>query len=59
MAGIRGGHEQATARTARFGSFEYLVLPFGISNAPATFQAYIDRKSRNTGDSQRRLDSKC
>ena len=39
---IKEGMEWMTAFRTRFGSFEYLVLPFGLRNAPATFQSYID-----------------
>jgi len=31
-----------TAFATRFGSFEYLVLPFGLTNAPATFQRLMN-----------------
>src|SRR5437764_14452263 len=27
----------------RYGHFEYMVMLFGLANAPATFQAYINR----------------
>lgn len=39
---IREGHEWKTAFRTRYGHFEYLVMPFGLANAPATFQAYIN-----------------
>jgi hypothetical protein len=32
-----------TAFRTRYGHFEYLVMPFGLANAPATFQAYINK----------------
>ena len=40
---IRAGDEWKTAFQTQFGLFEYLVLPFGLTNAPASFQSYINR----------------
>ena len=34
---IAKGDEPKTACTTRYGSFEFLVVPFGLTNAPATF----------------------
>ena len=39
---IREGDEWMTAFCTRYGHFEYLVMPFRLTNAPATFQAYIN-----------------
>jgi len=36
------GDEWKTAFRTQYSHFEYLVLPFGLTNAPATFQAYIN-----------------
>jgi hypothetical protein len=40
---IRRGDEWKTAFRTRYGQFEYLVMPFRLTNAPATFQAYINK----------------
>ena len=39
---IKPGDEWKTAFRTRYGHFEYTVLPFGLANAPASFQAYIN-----------------
>lgn len=39
---IKQGDEWKTAFQIRYGHFEYQVLPFGLSNTPATFQSYIN-----------------
>lgn len=39
---IKEGQEWMTAFNTRYGLFETLVMPFGLSNAPATFQARIN-----------------
>lgn len=39
---IAEGQEYLTAFNTRYGLYESLVMPFGLSNAPATFQARIN-----------------
>jgi len=39
---IKKGHEYKTAFTCVYGHFEYLVMPFGLKNAPAVFQHFIN-----------------
>lgn len=39
---IREGDEWKTAFNTHLGHFEYLVTPFGLTNAPAVFQALVN-----------------
>jgi hypothetical protein len=39
---MKAGNEHLTAFLTRFGLFESLVMPFGLTGAPATFQRFIN-----------------
>ena len=40
---IKEGDKWKTAFRNRYGHFEYQVMPFRLSNAPASFQGYINK----------------
>lgn len=47
---VREGDEWLTAFNTRYGQFEYLVMPFGLCNAPSTFQSYINNSLQEYPD---------
>lgn len=48
---IAPGEEWKTAFRTRYGHFQYKVMPFGLRNAPATFQAFVNDVLREYLDS--------
>jgi len=47
---IAAGHEWKTAFRMCYGSFEFLVMPMGLTNAPATFQAFMNQSFQDMTD---------
>src|SRR5882724_5307704 len=44
------GHEWKTAFKMHYGSFEFLVMLMGLTNAPAMFQAFMNHIFRDMTD---------
>ena len=40
---IKEGDEWKTAFRTRYGHFEYQVMPFDLTNAPGSFQGYVNK----------------
>ena len=40
---VKPEHIEKTAFNTKYGQFEYLVMPMGLCNAPATFQSLMNR----------------
>ncbi|XP_052736041.1 uncharacterized protein LOC108336753 [Vigna angularis] len=40
---VKEGNIQKTAFRSRYGHYEYVVMPFGVTNAPAIFMDYMNR----------------
>ena len=40
---IKAGDEWKTAFCTYYGHYEFMVVPMGLTNAPTTFQAYINK----------------
>ncbi len=47
---IKAGDEWKTAFRTQYGHYEFIVVPMGLTNAPATFQAYINQALRGLVD---------
>ncbi|KAI3642374.1 hypothetical protein MP228_011929 [Amoeboaphelidium protococcarum] len=44
---VKAGHEAKTAFLTKYGQYEFLVMPFGLANAPAQFQTFMNDLFKN------------
>ena len=44
---IQEGDEWKKAFSTTSGHYEYLVMPYGLTNAPSVFQAFVDKIFRD------------
>jgi Reverse transcriptase (RNA-dependent DNA polymerase) len=47
---VSGEDVPKTCIRTRYGSFEFLVMPFGVTNAPSVFQALMNSVLRDLAD---------
>jgi len=47
---IAAGHEWKTTFRMHYGSFEFLVMPMGLTNAPTMFQAFMNHSFQDMTD---------
>ena len=47
---IKKGNKWKTVFCSRYGHYEYIVMPFGLANAPATFQNMMNEMLKDMID---------